>query len=278
MKYWFLITLLFPTLLNAQEVPTREAIYNFDIGDEFHYFIADEGDCYIFTTSRKIILAKEWSMNDDTVFYEYRYERFWTQPTGNNLLDTFYQIDTFNVFYTNLSMPIENTMEIDTSMNVDFTYDSIQWCLNTIVRFGWCYNCEELGSSFMSKHYGIGLGKVFECAHDSEEIWTSTNLIYANKINSGECGERDDRILNLESTLISELNVYPNPASGLLTVSSSNQIYFDKILCFDHNGRFILELRLENNQLDISELPNGHFTLVFVKGRSFDSKRIAVYR
>lgn len=64
--------------------------------------------------------------------------------------------------------------------------------------------------------------------------------------------------LSLEEIGISQLKVFPNPSSGLLTVVSDEEVL--SLECFDLNGRNI-PLSWDNNQIDVTNMQSGSYIL-----------------
>lgn len=187
-------------------------------------------------------------------------------------MDTTYYVTIVDKFYTDLNEPIEDITAIDST--TEFTYDSTAWCNNTIVKFDYCYVCNTIGTTIIYNHYGVGLGDVLSGNANSEGSWESRNLIYANKIDTGECGERDDRVLNTYSSIAQSLEIYPNPTSNYLRLTENLDL--DKMLCFDQTGKLVSELNSDDEQIDVSHLPNGQYVLLLIKDQIFVSKTFTV--
>jgi hypothetical protein len=71
------------------------------------------------------------------------------------------------------------------------------------------------------------------------------------------------------------LNLYPNPASGTLNISTSNDLANNgSILIYDMQGRKLMEagnLR-SNASIDISGLPQGMYMLKYSSGQTSSVK------
>ena len=69
----------------------------------------------------------------------------------------------------------------------------------------------------------------------------------------------------------SEINIYPNPATDIL--------YFDnlksntKILIYDNLGRLVSEKVLINNSINVSNLPNGFYTILIKNDNFVESSK-----
>ena len=73
-----------------------------------------------------------------------------------------------------------------------------------------------------------------------------------------------DLVSNKELEL--NVNIYPNPTSGILTINSEN---VDDVLLTDLNGENIKIKKIDDNSFDLSDLPDGIYLLhLTVKGTS----------
>jgi hypothetical protein len=62
--------------------------------------------------------------------------------------------------------------------------------------------------------------------------------------------------------------IYPNPVKQQLNIQSSESLSGGLLRIFDINGRQVITTRPASNNLDVSKLAPGVYTLVFTKGKT----------
>ena len=101
----------------------------------------------------------------------------------------------------------------------------------------------------------------------------SLNIIWAFGPDTNISNEHDrfgSKALTFTTTLgtddfnsINKIVVYPNPSSGIFTISKNNSIQISKIKIFDTNAKMLKEINAErfdaNNTIDLSELSKGMY-------------------
>lgn len=85
--------------------------------------------------------------------------------------------------------------------------------------------------------------------------------------------------LNLASLAIDAFNsnsisIFPNPTTGILSISNSNNDIINKIEIIDFLGKTILVKSTNTSQIDISEFSNGIYILKIYSGSAFCQKKI----
>jgi hypothetical protein len=68
-------------------------------------------------------------------------------------------------------------------------------------------------------------------------------------------------VINLNKENTDNLNVYPNPSSGILNVSTTNNAPNLQVSIQNAIGEQVMYLPAVNNQIDISQLANGLYML-----------------
>lgn len=113
--------------------------------------------------------------------------------------------------------------------------------------------------STLNTHFGLGSDSTI----DSVTIyWPSgtVDIIVNPSINDSLC-VTEGETLSLESTITSDLILYPNPTKGLLNLNTDygfeNAIYS----VFDITGKRVLNDRFNSNTIDVSELSSGNYIL-----------------
>lgn len=79
-------------------------------------------------------------------------------------------------------------------------------------------------------------------------------------------GQAEDYTINVAAAGVDDINssianltLYPNPTKGLLYVKSDKQIVSSQV--FDLNGALIMDAKVTNNSVDVTELQNGSYVL-----------------
>lgn len=100
----FCLSVLFVSNLYAQTPLTVRQVFDFNIGDEFHYSTSNYGNYTSLGGVRMYILDKTISANNDTVMYQIHMNRFGQNINQQNgqLIDTIYQTIIYESTYYNL--------------------------------------------------------------------------------------------------------------------------------------------------------------------------------
>ncbi len=77
-----------------------------------------------------------------------------------------------------------------------------------------------------------------------------------------------------ESTTDKSITIYPNPVTNILTITTSDKKRIDKITIFSMDGRIILNQEIQNNQVDLTNLPVGSYILKTDYSESINFKLI----
>jgi hypothetical protein len=267
-------------------------IYNFDIGDEFHYDFYNPWSSYqdIFK-----VVDKEISVTSDTITYTFFriYKNRITNETGshqtivkhtnlNSYLSIKPPIDTCFMRYDTVHNYFDSTYYVSEAEQCHLEKDSIkesqfnQRLAFISVRDGIkiSYQDSYYFSHWNKSVYVLGVGKVkdYKSSFWNINSWgSSDNLLLYYKKGTEEWGT--PLILSTKDiekeALIKNLTLYPNPATNQLTISYASIPQHDnKIEIYNAVGVLLKYIPLppskgdSNAEIDISELPKG---LYFVK-------------
>jgi len=224
-------------LVFSQDTLTVGQVYDFDVGDEFHYetsFTQILG----FQLRRVYIDDKSVSDNGDTIFYSGRENHFSSfQQAGNSGM-----WQDFTRSYTNLDSVLgwsSACKNIDPCI-LEFEFDT--FCDIPIMRInrrsgliGFEENSRTLG-------YGAGLGQILDADQvDDGNVNITQRLIYYKKL-SGECGS-PNYTSSLYRLLPAQVYVYPNPCNTEVFISSADLNGTEtKVQVTDLNGKIMLSL------------------------------------
>lgn len=225
---FLLFFLWFSNEAKCQTIPTRGQIYDYDVGDEFHYTDIEKTP----NATRMTISTKYFSILNDTVFYGRHFDNYKTEYDWNpspHYDYTFWTTDD-TTYYTNLDTLISAQYSywviFDSLWDYrkDTVFYSSEFCGKSIYEFNGCSHCSFEGNHLNEK-YGIGLGFVLH--NHQVNVWPQTNeyfnLIYYRK-GTDSCGEPDTTnsamFLSIAEsrTTKSNISVYPNPASSSVYV------------------------------------------------------------
>jgi hypothetical protein len=238
-----LVVCFMPLKNSGQDTLTVGQVYDFEVGDVFHYEENFYGALY-----KKIhtITDKYYSANNDTLFYFYDFEsavRFgwedttWTYYSGNDILiyidlDSLVHYGTFTYFGSDPDL--YNNRYYNKGVFCDFNFEK----------------------------FVVGCGIVEEMYDDEytgEFLWSRSLEYYKKGVEEwGNPIEFYTRI-NQENE-ISEIKVYPNPASDYLHIDfEKSSTTIEQAILYNHLGQKVLEVKQENNTVDVSGLTPGMY-------------------
>ena len=233
--------------LSAQQVSTVGEIYDFEVGDEFHYeyynFVSLISETLAY--DKVIITGKSYSNNQNTVHYSRSVTRQQQLPvkktvsysdniTFNNLSDTLTGIDSAS---SDPSLYNGRTVNYrHDSINAgDSTYQYIEGCGHS-----WKINRALIGT----EHYTLRYYK------KGQEEWGSPIFIGIREENN------------------SRISLSPNPSSDFIRIDpihhSNGKVFFS---IHNASGQVMKEWFAANltvQQIDIRDFPSGMYTLTIV--------------
>ena len=262
MKNTFLFLVSFFIINNsslAQDFPTIEEIYDYDIGDIFHHrgrFVEGGPDGhYSDTTIRNMeVVGKYYSENSDTVYYEFFVKElaiFESNPQGNSYTEYY-----TTKWYTDLDA-IQDGDEIIEDPNIYNGRKTVKY--HNMVMNG---SIEQV----TSYHWTVGCGLTYQYSSyfDMAILFghkTINELVYLKK--GDEEWGNEQIILNIpENTPIKTLKPYPNPAQNYISISNSGD-KLGLIKIFNSTGLIVKSQKISSQKasIDISSLPNGLYFL-----------------
>ena len=258
----------------SQDTLTVGEVYNFEIGDEFH-FETSFSHLLGFGVRRLFIDDKKISDNEDTIFYKGRM----------NFYSAFEQVgemgewQDYEVKYSNLDSTLNwnnACVNIDTCI-LEFDFDSLcSRATMTINRRSGLIDFEENRKTL---GFGVGLGQILDAEQiDDGNMNVTERLVYYKKAN-GECGYPNftSGITNKNET---QINIYPNPAKSEICISSSeyNGTEFQlKVSSLDGKVLHSLNSFVIGNKLNIDLLRPGIYILSLEHRAKRSSNKIIVF-
>jgi hypothetical protein len=233
--------IFFSNFIYAQLTPSKIGeVYDFSVGDTFQYSHRNTLSQDISSYSREFIVVEDkyFSMNNDTVFYTFKYSKKEYYSHYNNTGYNYYD-GINNVFYTSLDsliIPIPEPLNCflfcdsfsclnNSSIYCDFTtfYDSVYLGYN-----GRKTNERNRGynSNFSMTNtiYTEGLGLIFSIDAPGSPIWKESKLIYYHKASGEKWGSPYYFIIVGTNKIIEpHADIAPNPANKELIVTLRNK-------------------------------------------------------
>jgi hypothetical protein len=275
-----------PTSVFAQDTLLIRDVFDFNVGDEFHY-LEDGSNYYGAPFTRKVdrirILAKEYSINKDTINYKrsiegYSYNRvsltqYEYHPHAYENVQSITDLDS-NIFYYMLlnyfdyaKFPVDWEVYYP-YIDISDSSASISYC-NTIVN---SYEFSDFSVSELAEYgNGLGLTRYFQ----SDESCTCTvkdySMIYYKK-GVDSCGTPDYRTNTGLSTKFKDIHIslYPNPFNVVLNMEVPRSLIGSHCEIFDITGNKLLLTILQDckSVIDLQFLDSGTY---YLKIRSIKS-------
>ncbi|PCI96119.1 MAG: hypothetical protein COB15_11375 [Flavobacteriales bacterium] len=260
---------LFCNGLFAQQASLKSEIYDFDIGDIFHF--VSESLTTSFQTNRTRtdfeVIDKYYSITGDTVYYV-RDVSFGSKPASNSLWTYSTYIDTAQ--YSNLADTIIPYVS-NSGLNVSVISDT-NFCHGRI-KNRLTFHPIEYTESWT---YVVGCGYVSH-SYSSSQSQTSAysfHLVYYKK------GIEEWGIQNPTSIDENELNklrleVFPNPTSDYLSFNSQEFINAN-VTITSIEGKNVLNMKIvnDNTTIDLSNLTKGVYVLNIYNASQSINKKI----
>lgn len=273
--FYFLTLIILGTNGFSQDTLTIGEIFDFNVGDEFHYngILIPENDYPFPDFEKVIVLGKELFEHEDSLViikeitkYKFSYD---TEPHEYFIsnIDThkviFQDIDSsiryYDYLYQNDTTKNEGTWEIYLK---DTIFQSSEYLCNTSVNGVEFYQSWGEYDHYIN-YYGKGLGLVFSSSHGSSDgpyIYNKKMIYY--KKGQQTCGE-----INLPSAIevikIDNYKIFPIPFNNELTIKSKNKFDMMDISIFDINGTLVYSKSLDafESKIDVSNLSTGLYLL-----------------
>lgn len=241
----------------SQDFPTKGEIYNYEVGDIFHYVnLYEEGvGANVYWDSIIQVLEineKTFSINADTVCYNIGFTQ--KQFSVEYPTPVFIE-DEYDSCYTNLS---ESVMG-DTVINIPYMYNNRKIVQN--------YSFVQTAYEWITDKqlWVVGCGFTMNLHNwqmDNNQEYESSirRLVYFKK-GDEEWGEEHVIVGNPEISNTQSLKIFPNPTVDYLNVSCNNAIANSSILIFNTNGQLLLSMKLKTNyeRISISCLSKGMY-------------------
>lgn len=268
--YTFLLsTFIFGLKVQAQRILTIGEVYDFDIGDEFHY--ENHAFGYPPPSGTNKIITNKWL---DPLFYTVRYEvksihykPFWV---GLSTLEYNVWSTTDTVVYTHLNDSCFTFFQFSFPVDYFYYYDSA----NTWVC-GWQYSPNPMFEpNYYWSIFGEGIGKVDygEASTSNQEVdgqW----LVYYSKTNK-TWGKPREVPTSIQDVIVEHIKVFPNPFMDYINVSVAQESGIIRI--YNLMGKVVLNVPILSkvNEIDMTKLPRGIYIIKIESDSEMFCKKI----
>jgi hypothetical protein len=278
MKKLLLTIMSFLTILgHSQNYLTIREVFDFNIGDEFHYLIPPPIMTQNFDEYFKVqISGKEIYEEKDSIVYTQTITHYWFSYdmstfgyhiTENSQKIYFINIDSTIDYYDPYFKTGRDTTIIDTSCSgevsfqfKDTVFQSANYQCNHIVNgYDYLRGCFEYVDYI--NYYSQGLGSVYKYSYDPENGDVEKKLIYYKK-GEQECGYAG-LPTSIGNTIESNFKIYPNPSQTEIFILCDNNLDKLDVWIFDLQGRLVKTIMITSDysKIDISDLSNGAYFL-----------------
>jgi len=251
--FGLLICLAISLNVKGQDLPTIGEVFDFQIGDEYHY-VSSYGWWGSSYTINKINDVNYSLDSSDVIYSIFSYSYMgWILDSS-----AIFEADTFLITYTNLDSSLfyfDELFEHDT-----LHYFDDNFCGSEI--YGAVYSSSGPWLDYTIREYGIGLGRTY-FQNSSDTGTNSTGLVYYLK-NGVECGSPIDISVGIDSpsNLVS-ISVFPTLFTNWVTIESEYQDELS-VQVYSLVGHEILTKRLTSSsvQIDLGFVRSGTYIYV----------------
>ncbi len=246
----------------SQNYSTRGEIYDYEVGDVFHYIedaYAGGGGYYKVTNIE--ITDKYYSPDNDTVYYQQYVEILLDEswPPGAQ-----YDYYSETIKYSNL-----DSYFIADSISAGAMYNGrkLSWLL---------MNNPPYLQHFMKYVEGCGYAYRYWNEISLPSSTFEFRLVYFKK--GDEEWGTPQIVVGLEENIRDEIEVwvYPNPARDVVNITSLEELKVLEVRIYDQLGRQVLLTKSEINVIDISGLNTGMHYLQIKMEEGIVSKKLIV--
>lgn len=250
----FLVILLFFSNISgfSQDISTNGEIYNYDLGDIFHY-VNQGGSGYegYLITMNDSIVEKYYTENFDTLIYKvYRNSR------EISSWDPYYSYDT--IIHTIVVTKLDSLI-LDGNIDTVYTLPNLY---NGRVMNNTHYS---VYGTHYSEKYVEGCGRVYQ-----NTTFDEFNAEYNFWLKYYKKGEEEwgipEIILNTEEISHDKLAIYPNPAKNEFFIDLNDyKNVFKTIEVYSSNGKLVKSQLIDNSTIQKINIDNFNKGLYIVK-------------
>ena len=245
-----LIALMSSAILKSQNISTRSEIYDYDVGDIFHYNYSGYINAWHdYSISNIEIVNKYYSQNNDILNYV-RDIKIKSRTSDNSEWTYEYFTDTLVIYHLDSLINEGNIDSVDTNQ---------EFYNGRLINYFFYENPPDFTKI---KRFVVGCGNAFD-------FWTewggnsgqTTELVYYKK-GDEEWGTPMMVSVNDIKAKNHNLILFPNPAKSELTILTNNfKILYLEV--YNISGELITRKNfgVETKKIDVSRLKNGLYIL-----------------
>lgn len=251
----FISFLLIGLYCSGQTSLTYGQVYNFDVGDVVQgtYNSSQNFNSNPPTYRTNTILSKTITINNDSIIYSTKID-FYT-PASCPTCSPSSSSQTVTQISTNLNSFVPNTNGTTCLPTADTLYYSN--CNKKIYEIHPLYSTSCFEPTTETTKYIEGVGVFFDkFIANAPNYATSFTLNYYMK-QTGNCPL--GVFINEQKNTLSDCNVFPNPAEGLINITTNSTV--SRFDIFSLEGKIVLSGNSKNNTVDISSITKGTYIL-----------------
>ena len=250
-----LMIMFIPNLM-SQNISTIREIYNYKIGDIFHFDFFGNGPGYGESSITNIMITDlYYSQNNDTIFYIRKVDR---KINSFEYPETVYKHYIDTIFYTNLDSLVKNGQ-------IDSVYSDTNLYYGRKINY---YNNSGFEQDSWSVMHvdGCGEARIIYSNWDTS-VSSDDKLIYYKK-GDEEWGVPHPVSVNEVYTGLMTLNVYPIPSKNYVNIFSENLAH-GSLSVVSLTGEIVMAQNIKSNltTIDISKLSSGIYLLIIETGK-----------
>jgi len=255
----FTLFILLSFTAQSQSLLTKVEVFDFRLGDEFHYTNAYAPP----NGKRKTVIAIDSSANGDTIIYSFLNDKYTSTPEFNPGYYLKYQ---FYVDTTHIWLILSDSLSLrehDANFLIDSSF-SVASCGRTLNSYEVTFGTFEPND--YKAEYGRGLGRTYYYSYITSNLQPrpyEEEMIFYKKGNDS-CGTPDRTNIGLgELKEPPLLKIYPNPVQEVLNLELAAPGQVKTVKIYSATGKLLHENALFSSQviLDMSSIPTGMFII-----------------
>lgn len=261
---------------------SRGEIFDFQIGDEFHYFSQYKnlmGGPYgppIYINHK--IIGVQYPKSDSVIYLISEKTKTYQIDPVNMTSTVIIQEDTISRSYGRLNDLINDNLSFESYPNMtsptafwlsdSLNQSGVHIIENFFVDTGGTCLMNFLEPYYSDRTYIKKFGVIWEEYYNFPGYYYST-LIYAQKT-TGQTYGRPHHINLKEVAFENQLKIYPNPTSDNLNIELPDEIQSMKIVIIDQLGRKLIEqsINRENQSIPVENLTPGTYFIKTESGKA----------
>ncbi len=201
---------------------------------------------------------------------------------SNNLIE----IDvSLNTSLTSVSLDKNELTSLDLSQNtlLDFLdvnnnpLEELDLSQNTMLTKFWCFNSGltslnvQNGNNTDFAIFNVGGNPNLTCIQVDDVVFANNQT---NWVKDEIANYSENCLLGVEDISVSNMQIYPNPTSGVINISNLENVNFEQMDVYDMRGRLLIRKQQVSPRIDLSNLPKGVFFIQFSSENGTFTKKV----